>query len=97
MPPATQTPMKAASLPTLAATIAGVLKMPIPTTMPTMIVTASKTDRVGCGSAFAAAGIQSPSAGMESYDGSRIGECGGNGGCSAHKPVGNAHGTVSGA
>src|SRR5918993_2109494 len=50
-PPATQSRRNEASLPTLAATNEGVRKMPAPTTMPTIIPTASFDARVGTGSA----------------------------------------------
>src|SRR5687768_16299840 len=50
-PPATQSSKKEVSLLTLAATNEGVRKIPAPTTMPTIIPTASFEARVGTGSA----------------------------------------------
>lgn len=49
MPPTIQTSTNIASDSTLPATIDGVRKIPTPSTRPTMIVMASKTDRMPCG------------------------------------------------
>jgi hypothetical protein len=50
--------MKAKPLSTLAATIGGVLKMPIPNTMPTMRATPSSTVRLARGEARSGACIE---------------------------------------
>jgi hypothetical protein len=58
-PPSSHTPRKAASLPTLAAMMGGVLKMPMPTTIPTMMATPSSTVSLAWG-ALSDARIQIP-------------------------------------